>query len=55
MAVSKQYVADLVADLNADKVERDNQALALAMCPAVPEEMCEYCLGEIDWMGYCYC
>lgn len=53
MAVSKTYLADLVADLNLDKA---NKALALAMCPASePEAICDYCLAEIDWMGYCWC
>jgi hypothetical protein len=36
MAVNEEYVANLVAQLNADKVERDNEALAWAMCPELP-------------------
>ena len=53
MSVSAEYVANLVAELNVDKA---NAQLALAMCPAsAPADVCEYCLSEIDWMGYCYC
>jgi hypothetical protein len=53
MAVDLEYVANLVKQLDADKVERDNHALAWAMCPEQYPD-CSQCGDPVDDSFGCY-
>jgi hypothetical protein len=53
MTVDLEYVANLVAQLNADKIERDNIALADAMTPEQYPN-CDQCDAVIDDSFGCY-
>jgi hypothetical protein len=53
MTVDLEYVANLVAQLNADKIERDNIALADAMTPERYPD-CDQCGAIVDDSFGCY-